>query len=420
MARAVAVLLVVGACGAAPSVPSSFKSRAYYSVNGTDFFCAFVGESAAECGPYLYHFSQDDEAQRSSLTYASLNPYAPSDYIGTPAEWFNFSIVKTASREFELVTGLCYPIEGDAVALQTRTGHVQTTYYYNLFALLPSAAFAGSCGDDCELWTASSGSTTFSYALDDRGVPLGVNITTPPTTEAYVFVTFEAGADETVADFDETACDHPPLCNVTVEPGVDSIYVFHPADNFEIQDQDVANILGDAFFVCEDLLEGRSSFADHDYQWITRWNLTHNQTYGQYRNCNGYDPPTCLGTNTFFVGREAALGLGYPSAGQCEENAETGVWYSLPSGGECLNGTQPTPNTCTWAAERIKTINSSCLFETHDFLALCQQDARVPFTTAAEAFRAAFDYDDPAQGGCPELVVSGQGALLAPATTAVL
>ena len=57
---------------------------------------------------------------------------------------------------------------------------------------------------------------------------------------------------------------------------------------------------------------------DHDYAWVSAWRVTAVPRWGQYQNCNGY-PPVCLGASDFYVGHEAAQGLGLPAGGQCTE-----------------------------------------------------------------------------------------------------
>ena len=53
------------------------------------------------------------------------------------------------------------------------------------------------------------------------------------------------------------------------------------------------------------------------YEWITEWTIDLIPRWGQYQNCNGYNPPSCLGASDFYVGHEAAQGLGLPTGGQC-------------------------------------------------------------------------------------------------------
>lgn len=146
---------------------------------------------------------------------------------------------------------------------------------------------------------------------------------------------------------------------------------------------------------------GPNNGFDHDYALLTHYKLRRVGTIGQYRNCNGY-PPQCMGQNSHYVGREAALGLGYPAAGQCTPNVLTGSWWSLPSAGQCASPDQVGVN-CTWAVTHVKTINGTCLFKQHAFYERCAANGRAPFVQAEWTFKQAFKKDDVANGGCPPL-----------------
>ena len=151
------------------------------------------------------------------------------------------------------------------------------------------------------------------------------------------------------------------------------------------------------------------------------------------------------GNEHFWVGHEAALGMGDVDGGQCVVNPLVGEWYSLPEGGKCTGGAMPGDGSCTWKATRerppreprlsclapvdlitpmeprivrgrrlahtrtpvaaragVKTIDAQCLFK-HGFLAACKADTRAPFTTAQKTFLNAFASTDPTKGGCPAL-----------------
>merc|ERR1711907_789657 len=111
--------------------------------------------------------------------------------------------------------------------------------------------------------------------------------------------------------------------------GNTTMYIFHPADNFNISGQDLGDATGDTVFTCIDVMSNRSSGTDHNYSWISQWSVEHATRHGQYQNCNGYDPSVCIGANDRLVVHEAAMGMGYPIAGQCQANPLTGEWWSL-------------------------------------------------------------------------------------------
>ena len=182
-----------------------------------------------------------------------------------------------------------------------------------------------------------------------------------------------------------------------------TMYIFHPAAQFNIAGQDLGDAAGDVLFTCLDLMSSSNAAYDHGYAWISQWTVEILPVWGQYQNCNGYDPPQCLGANSWWVGREAAEGLAQNNAGQCTFSNEVGEWWSLPVDGHCpSNQTAPDGIACTWrAAERVKTINSACLFKLHNFRSLCESDKRSPFVNATRAFLRAFASEDTGGGGCP-------------------
>ena len=148
-------------------------------------------------------------------------------------------------------------------------------------------------------------------------------------------------------DFNRSDFITPPLCPLPPSGQIpkakeQTIYIFHPKEEFNISQQDNGDVDGDVFFVCEDLLTNSSKAQGEDYQWITQWTLDLVPRWGQYQNCNNYGPTNnCLGNEHFWVGHEAALGLGQPNGGQCVENPLVGEWFSLPLGGGTPSSSPP-------------------------------------------------------------------------------
>jgi hypothetical protein len=64
-------------------------------------------------------------------------------------------------------------------------------------------------------------------------------------------------------------------------------YIFHPNNTVGvIENQNVADALGDAGFICYDTL-GNGTTYDH-YQWVSLYDLQVFDKWGQYQLCNEY------------------------------------------------------------------------------------------------------------------------------------
>lgn len=386
-----------------PKLPANFHATMYMTSTYSDVICEFTATGSCEGHPWV--MSQDDDNKLFAQSFRVENRFAPASYAGSGKSFFNTTSVTTSTGSFDVMNGLCYPMD---------YGGTPSTYT-NMWQWVPLSrrrADAVVDGTECAVWALSLAGVDLLVAVGkDSETPVEYNISNTKANYSYSFrfVSFAEGADpDVLRGFDEAACASPPTC---AEPGATGAvttadaYIFHPENNFNISNQDVGDALGDTFFVCEDLQTGLNPGADHAYAWISRWNLTYTSTVGQYLNCNAYGAENhCMGANDRLVGREAALGLGAPLAGQCDANEATGVWWSLPAAGRCPDGAPPSDD-CSWQATRVKTINGSCLFDLHNFNATCAADARAPFKTAHAAFERAFASDDPADGGCPPLDV---------------
>ena len=248
------------------------------------------------------------------------------------------------------------------------------------------------------------------YSQVDTNIPVGLfsnvtqqNLPGQPATRTVTLMVFSdvvtTNVDFSVfKNFNKTKIDNPPTCNDrNSKPIVKDmdVYVFHPSNEWNISGQDVADLIGDTYFVCFD---STNTQRDH-YQYISKYSLSVNTNWGQYRMCNDY-PPKCVGTENFFIGREASGALGPDQAGQCAENTETGSWYSLPSKGECQGDDTPQSGNCTWKInKRIKTINAKCMLD-RGLVAACLVDKRLPFATGGRIFSTSFD---DGVVGCPAI-----------------
>eukprot|EP00040_Diaphanoeca_grandis_P016258 m.83820 g.83820 ORF g.83820 m.83820 type:complete len:451 (-) comp25675_c0_seq2:185-1537(-) len=197
-----------------------------------------------------------------------------------------------------------------------------------------------------------------------------------------------------------SVCDSvPPACPNGVVESLEAV-VFHPRGMYNIAGQDVGDLLGDTFFLCA--AGPSATSAGQQYSVVSKWELEVWTGYGQYALCNGY-PPTCIGNETFLVGREAATGF-KDLGGQCTNNSnDIGSWFSLSAAGQCETNQQPDGKTCSWKAVRkVKSVNVTCpSFD--GFFRTCDSETTLPLTASATKLAQIFNSDLPTVGGCPAL-----------------
>lgn len=174
------------------------------------------------------------------------------------------------------------------------------------------------------------------------------------------------------------------------------VYVFHPAGDYNISGQDVADLMGEVSFICGDLLMG--GHASAAYGSVSRWALTLWNNWGQYAMCNDAVPGQqntswCVGGGPgFLVGHAAAWGAA-PFSGQCQSNLDTGEWYSLPQLGRCQKKSQKLGRDCTWRVKvRVATASRECLFHDGSLMRACMADVGLlpPFRHASAMFERVF------------------------------
>lgn len=192
-------------------------------------------------------------------------------------------------------------------------------------------------------------------------------------------------------------CDADPAGRVQI---VDH-FIAHPRGVYNISNQDTADAMGDTAFTCADVLSGNTQ--NDGYAVVSRYNIAVDTRWGEYALCNGY-PGQCIGSETFYVGREASYGA-KPKGGQCDNNTDYGSWFSFPNAGRCESRADLDAGKCTWyVVERIKTVNLTCPFATHGMLEACKaaqgpEGLQKPFAI----FQAAFASESTAEGGCPDI-----------------
>ena len=263
-------------------------------------------------------------------------------------------------------------------------------------------------GQACSLWHSKNQSMSLCA---DGDAPVELNITYPKDGGSWNVSYHFGPLSSQVSPF----VQKPEICNRLALPceqgrGQEPVpldgYIFHPAHNYNIEDQDVADLKGDALFICIDRLQNKS-FMDHNYTLISRYSLDISPAYGQYALCNGY-PPVCEGGDFRLVGRKTPSSVG-DGESRCAADSPVGFWLSLPKAGRCAVGTRPSKDAwksgCSWSVQRrLKTIHQDCLLQ-HDFLKICMTDAvaRQGFARTVGVLEAAFASDDPSIGGCADV-----------------
>eukprot|EP01095_Lingulamoeba_sp_RSL-Kostka_P004450 TRINITY_DN1566_c0_g1_i4.p1 TRINITY_DN1566_c0_g1~~TRINITY_DN1566_c0_g1_i4.p1 ORF type:complete len:223 (+),score=67.37 TRINITY_DN1566_c0_g1_i4:735-1403(+) len=171
---------------------------------------------------------------------------------------------------------------------------------------------------------------------------------------------------------------------------------FHSDDYWGLENKNSADLIGDTSFMCTTL-----SFDIHGYDTlISLIDVQYNTTWGQYSFCNG---DSCIGGNDFTVGHEVTEGIG-AFGSQCNVSQTLGNWYSTRKGAHCLNDDPVGTNGCAWKIDSIvKTISKDCLIQNGFIRACFKDDMQIPFPKASQVLANSIKYDDPSEGGCPNV-----------------
>ena len=324
-----------------------------------------------------------------------------------------------------LLANEAYTITGGNHSICRRLPMFGMQKFVDLFAWAASpllSEYAGErtvAGRVCSQWQLRSKNHSLSLCADGD-IPVELNMTSSisgiPSATSYQFGPLVTGEQVPQSLFVKPdACEElAPPCESGRGKGpvVLEAYVFHPAistGDYNIEDQDIADLEGDAFFICADrMMNQSSSTIDHNYTRISHYLLEISPAFGQYAVCNGYPDtsppgPACFGGDPRLVGKEAPFFVG-DGESRCMDKSPSGFWFSVPKAGRCPAGQSPSSTAassgCTWSIQkRLKTIQQSCLLQTHRFLELCKEG--MPKSVAA--LRAAFTSEELASGGCPDV-----------------
>jgi len=291
-----------------------------------------------------------------------------------------------------------------------------TSAFTDPFAWLAVATFGGTVtlapqfhSRTCNWWNFSVANVTLAMCMQKNDtVPVLYAVDQAGLLEWIYFGEDFAATQPPAEDFDlpRTCFEKAPLCDGGAVVELDA-FVFHPQNQFDLINEDVADILGDTVFICVD---ANNTQLDH-YAWISRYTLQVWSGWGEYAQCNRPQPNEtgiCIGKEVFSVGVEAPYGI-KDKCGQCTKNDDVGNWYSLPTAGLCSSATQqlgpdPTRGHCSWRVlKRLKTIDGLCLLKTNGMLTACQNEFNYPFAHPSAILLQSFESDDPSQGGCPPI-----------------
>merc|ERR1711879_623064 len=212
-----------------------------------------------------------------------------------------------------------------------------------------------------------------SVCIGKAGVPLEMNRTytsfggvVSVQRQLWKNITVGALPDETFAaskacatNYPTKACDEPHGKKTVV---LDLYRIHSPAEPFSLENRNVGDALGDMAFTCE---TGARGFGGGGDNLVSRWSVEVSMAFGQYGYClynrSNHDN-YCYGGTGHQVGRESAMGLGRGALqGQCSPNHDVGSWLSFPGPGQCHDGMPVGTNGCTWRAQWVRSVNTSCI-----------------------------------------------------------
>eukprot|EP01060_Flectonema_neradi_P041429 TRINITY_DN983_c0_g1_i8.p1 TRINITY_DN983_c0_g1~~TRINITY_DN983_c0_g1_i8.p1 ORF type:complete len:630 (+),score=122.01 TRINITY_DN983_c0_g1_i8:48-1892(+) len=276
-----------------PEVPTQFSSSLL--LNGPMSLGKWVP------GQLVYDRTQ----QRTKLTTDLLAGLAPVQWEGTPAAWSNWT-------QWTITDGTYF-----STGAQFRK-FIDATSFYDMFGWVPETTFSGTTtinNKTVNIWELSTPTAFFQYYVSDDGTPVrqveNIFAARLPGTPAIWqnttmdFMTFEPVAPPSeFSDLNTTAALYPPACPPPEDPTpvVLDMYIFHPSGENNISGQDTADAIGDAGFVCFDVLSNNTK--NDNYSVVSLYSVEVYPQFGQYKPCNNYHPPICIGGEPILVGRE--------------------------------------------------------------------------------------------------------------------
>lgn len=340
------------------------------------------------------YFDRNTEQYR--LQSSGHDPFADKSDLPSSSDTYGWG-----TWSFNKMNGACYPYN--------QTG--EDAGFHSLFRWIYDASPAGQKVVDgvlCDVWQ-----------LGNKSICLHGDIPVEMVSERsfgrHTMLQRWIFHQPVQRDYPEQEVEVPTVCKSLPKPcGDGSIkkmdaYLFHPIGQFNISGQDVADLRGDALFLCT----AGSIWTGEDYKLFSHYELSVVQSFGQYAFCNYYSPSFCFGGDNQHVGRESPYSYG-SVGGQCDVDESfwntLGIWYSLPNGGLCTDD-QELGQDCFWRIDRrIKTMEMSCLLNQQSVLQACSPQP--PYLDVEQILTKALTSDNVSEGGCPAVTPPGASSIV--------
>ena len=103
-----------------PKLPANFHATMYMTSTYSDVICEFTATGSCEGHPWV--MSQDDDTKLFAQSFRVENRFAPASYAGSGKAFFNTTSVTTSTGSFDVMNGLCYPMDYGGTPQRRATG----------------------------------------------------------------------------------------------------------------------------------------------------------------------------------------------------------------------------------------------------------------------------------------------------------
>jgi len=285
--------------------------------------------------------------------------------------------------------------------------------YFDMFGLL--IAYGKRNGSSnvgnqtCEVWQAAV--LNISACIGQNGVPLQFNQSVRGYVSVMTWTDSMLGPPHAQVFMPSSACSsgYPTEpCASNGSSKFDVYRIHSPEEPLSLSNRNVGDALGDMAFTCATKGQGLAGGGDMEGTVVSWWKVEVSLAYGQYAYClfdHSSRQNLCYGSTGMQVGRESVFGLGRGALqGQCSPNHDVGSWLSFPQAGQCRDGMSIGSDGCTWRAQWIRAVNTSCILHNRSLADSCKKEyGHPPFSRSAAIFERSLVSPDPEKGGCPDV-----------------